>query len=303
VDELVRNSDAAMYRAKQKGKNNYHFYTSDLTDVARESLRLESHLRLALHRREFTLHYQPKWDSRSGVITGLEALLRWEHPERGLLRPGAFLSTLEDCGLIREVGKWILHVACHQAQAWREQGLPPIQMSINLSGHQIAEDDLLQTVKDVLMESRLDARNLELEVTEGFIMQQPEETILLINALRELGISIAIDDFGTGYSSLSYLKQLPAQKLKIDRSFVRDIPSDTDDVAITSAIIALGHRLQMTIVAEGVETEEQLAFLVREGCEEVQGYLFSRPLPAGEVSSLLQQEGYATPRLAQGARA
>ncbi|MGB5569445.1 MAG: EAL domain-containing protein [Sedimenticolaceae bacterium] len=289
VDELVRNSDAAMYRAKEKGKNSYHFYTSDLTAVARESLRLESSLRLALHRGEFTLHYQPKWNTRTGSVTGVEALLRWQHPERGLLGPGAFLNALEDCGLIRQVGKWILQTACQQARTWQEQGLAAIQMSVNLSGQQIVEGELLQTVNDALEESRLDARYLELELTEGFIMQQPEEAIVLLNSLRELGISIAIDDFGTGYSSLSYLKQLPVQKLKIDRSFVRDIPADPDDMAITRAIVALGHTLQMSIVAEGVETEEQLAFLLDEGCEEAQGYLFSMPLPAEELSSLLQR--------------
>ena len=294
VDELVRNSDAAMYRAKQQGKNRYHFYTSDLTAIARESLRLESSLRLALDRDEFTLHYQPKWNTRTGAITGVEALLRWQHPERGLLGPGAFMNTLEDCGLIRQVGKWILRTACQQAQAWQEQGLPAIQMSINLSGQQIIEGKLLQTVKDTLARSRLEAPYLELELTEGFVMQQPDESIVLLNSLRELGISIAIDDFGTGYSSLSYLKQLPVQKLKIDRSFVRDIPADPDDMAITSAIVALGHRLQMSIVAEGVETEEQLAFLVNEGCEEAQGYLFSSPLPADELSALLQHGYYSS---------
>ena len=277
VDELVRNSDAAMYRAKQKGKNSYHFYTSDLTEAARESLRLESSLRLALDRGEFVLHYQPKWNTQTGAITGVEALLRWQHPQRGLIGPGAFLDTLEDCGLILQVGKWILQDACRQAQAWRTEGLPPIQMSVNLSGQQITEGNLLQIITQTLAESGLDAHNLELELTEGFIMQQPDEAIGLLDALREMGISIAIDDFGTGYSSLSYLKQLPVQKLKIDRSFVRDIPADPDDMAITSAIVALGHRLQMSIVAEGVETDEQLAFLISEGCEEAQGYLFSPP--------------------------
>ncbi len=293
VDELVRNSDAAMYRAKQKGKNSYHFYTRDLTTAAHESLRLESSLRLALDRGEFVLHYQPKWNTQTGAITGVEALLRWQHPERGLIGPGAFLNTLEDCGLILPVGRWILHTACRQAQAWQARGLPAIQVSINLSGRQIVESSLLQTVADALAESGLDPRCLELELTEGFIMHQPDEAIVLLNSLREMGVGIAIDDFGTGHSSLSYLKQLPIQKLKIDRSFVRDIPTDPDDMAITSAIVALGHRLQMTIVAEGVETEEQLSFLINEGCEEAQGYLFSMPLPAEELSTLLHDGFYA----------
>ncbi len=303
VDELVRNSDAAMYRAKQKGKNSYHFYTRDLTTAAHESLRLESSLRLALDRGEFVLHYQPKWNTHTGAITGVEALLRWQHPERGLIGPGAFLNTLEDCGLILPVGRWILRTACQQAQAWQAQSLPAIQMSINLSGRHIVEGNLLQTVADALSESGLDPRCLELELTEGFIMHQPDAAIDLLNSLREMGVNIAIDDFGTGHSSLSYLKQLPIQKLKIDRSFVRDIPTDPDDMAITSAIVALGHRLQMTIVAEGVETEEQLSFLINEGCEEAQGYLFSIPLPAEELSALLRSGFYAPTLPAQKANA
>jgi diguanylate cyclase (GGDEF)-like protein/PAS domain S-box-containing protein len=298
VDELMRNSDAAMYGAKQRGKNSYHFYTSDLTEVARKSLRLESSLRLALERREFVLHYQPKWNIQTGAITGVEALLRWQHPERGLIEPADFLDALEDCGLILQVGKWVLQAACDQAQVWRTEGMPAIQMSVNLSGQQITKGDLLKIITDTLAKSGLDARNLELEVTEGFIMQQPDEAIGLLDSLREKGVSIAIDDFGTGYSSLSYLKQLPIQKLKIDRSFVRDIPADPDDMAITSAIVALGHRLHMSIVAEGVETEEQLAFLISEGCEEAQGHLFSQPLSAQDIRPLLQGGYYTVPRLA-----
>jgi diguanylate cyclase (GGDEF)-like protein/PAS domain S-box-containing protein len=298
VDELVRNSDAAMYGAKQRGKNSYHFYTSDLTEVARKSLRLESSLRLALERREFVLHYQPKWNTQTGAITGVEALLRWQHPERGLIGPADFLDALEDCGLILQVGKWVLQTACDQAQAWRTEGMSAIQMSVNLSGQQITRGDLLKIITDTLAESGLDARNLELEVTEGFIMQQPDEAIGLLNSLREKGVSIAIDDFGTGYSSLSYLKQLPIHKLKIDRTFVRDIPADPDDMAITSAIVALGHRLHMSIVAEGVETEEQLAFLISEGCEEAQGHLFSQPLSAQDIRPLLQRGYYTVPLLA-----
>ena len=288
VEELVSNADAAMYRAKGKGKNNYQFYTADLTEVARENLRLESSLRLALERDEFVLHYQPKWDTRTGRITGVEALLRWQHPERGLISPESFIGTLEECGLILPVGKWVLDTACAQAQAWRQQGLSPIQMSVNLSGQQIADTGLLQMVVESCEACGFDPHYLELELTERFIVQQRDEVVGLLKSLRERGMSIAIDDFGTGYSSLSYLKQLPIQKLKIDRSFVRDIPADPDDVAITSAIVALGHRLQMSIIAEGVETEEQLAFLVEEGCQEAQGFLVSEPLPVDRVRSLLQ---------------
>jgi EAL domain-containing protein (putative c-di-GMP-specific phosphodiesterase class I) len=283
-----------MYRAKESGKNNYQFYTSDLTAIARENLRLESSLRTALEHDEFVLYYQPKWDIRSSRITGVEALLRWQHPERGLINPSSFLSTLEDSGLILPVGRWIVRTACRQAQTWQTQGLPPMQIAINLSGQQIVDSGLLQLVADSLAESGLDSHYLELELTEGFVMQQPEEVVELLNSLRALGVSIAIDDFGTGHSSLSYLKQLPIQKLKIDRSFVRDIPADSDDMAITSAIIALGHRLQMSIVAEGVETAEQLAFLMDEGCEEAQGHLFSAPLPEHEVRPLLESGCYST---------
>jgi diguanylate cyclase (GGDEF)-like protein/PAS domain S-box-containing protein len=293
VDKLVRNSDSAMYQAKEKGRNNYQFYTSKLTAIAKANLRLESSLRLALEREEFVIHYQPKWNTKTGEITGVEALLRWQHPERGLIGSDEFLTTLEDCGLMIPVGNWILRTACLQARAWREKDLPSIQMSVNLSGQQIVEGHLLETVTDVLEESRLDPRLLELELTEGFIMKRPGEVIELLNSLRAMGVSFAIDDFGTGHSSLSYLKQLPFQKLKIDRSFVRDIPDDPNDMAITSAIIALGHRLQMSIVAEGVETSEQLNFLVKEGCEEAQGYLFSKPLSESDLRPLLEGGYYS----------
>jgi diguanylate cyclase (GGDEF)-like protein/PAS domain S-box-containing protein len=289
VDKLIRNSDTAMYKAKNKGRNNYQFYTSELTAIAIENLRLESSLRLGLERQEFQLHYQPKWNTKTQEITGVEALLRWHHPERGLIGPDNFLNTLEDCGLMIPVGKWLLLTACQQARTWREQGLPAIQMSVNLSGQEILSGDLLNTVIESLEKSRFDPRYLELEITEGFIMQQPGEVIEFLNSLRTMGVSFAIDDFGTGHSSLSYLKQLPVQKLKIDRSFIQDIPHDSNDMAITSAIVALGHRLQMSIVAEGVDTKEQLEFLVNEGCEEAQGYLFSQPLPAEELEPLLQQ--------------
>ena len=289
VEELVSNADAAMYRAKARGKNNYQFYTSDLTERARENLRLESSLRLALERDEFVLHYQPKWDTQTGRITGVEALLRWQHPERGLVGPGGFVDALEECGLMLPVGRWVLDTACAQAQAWRRQGIPPIQMSVNLSGRQIADSDLLRTVIASCEACGFNPQQLELEITEGFIMQQRDKVIALLKSLRGRGVSIAIDDFGTGYSSLSYLKQLPIQKLKIDRSFVRDIPGDPDDVAITRAIIALGRSLQMSIVAEGVETEDQLAFLTAEGCREAQGFLVSEPLPEEEIRLLLQK--------------
>lgn len=294
VDKLVRNSDSAMYKAKEKGRNNYQFYTSKLTAIAKANLRLESSLRVALDRDQFVLHYQPKWNTKTGEITGVEALVRWQHPERGLIEPNEFITTLEDCGLMIPVGKWLIRSACQQGRAWLEQGLPAIQMSINLSGQQIVGGGLLQTVTDSLEQSHFDPRYLELELTEGFIMKQPGEVIELLNSLRAMGVSFAIDDFGTGHSSLSYLKQLPFQKLKIDRSFVRDIPDDSNDMAITSAIVALGHRLQMSIVAEGVETKEQLEFLINEGCEEAQGYLFSKPLPVSELIPLLQH-GYYSP--------
>ena len=297
VDKLIRNSDTAMYQAKEKGRNNYKFYTSELTAIARANLRLESSLRLALERDEFLIHYQPKWNTTTGIITGVEALLRWQHPERGLVGPDEFLTTLEDCGLMIPVGRWFLRTACRQARVWRDQGLPAVQMSINLSGQQIVEGHLLKTVTDSLEESRFDPRYLELELTEGFIMKQPGEVIELLNSLRAMGVSFAIDDFGTGHSSLSYLKQLPVQKLKIDRSFVRDIPSDPNDMAITSAIIALGHRLQMSVIAEGVETKQQLAFLIDEGCEEAQGYLFSKPLSESELRPLLQYGYYSADRM------
>lgn len=289
ADKLIRNADSAMYRAKEEGKNNFQFYTSDLTVAAKEKLRLESSLRVAMENDQFELHYQPKWDTDSGNITGVEALLRWQHPEYGLVGPDAFHSTLEDCGLILPLGQWILLTAARQARAWADQGLPSIQMSVNISGHQISQGNLLETVESCLADSRLPPHQLELEITEDFVMQQPHEVIELLNSIRGLGVRLAIDDFGTGYSSLSYLKQLPIQTLKIDRSFVADVPEDPDDVAITSAIIALALRLNMSVVAEGVETGEQLEFLRREGCDEAQGYLFSKPLPAEALVALLKR--------------
>mgnify|MGYP000511851561 CR=1 FL=1 len=275
ADGLLRSADTAMYHAKAAGKNKYRFFTRQMQDTADRHLAMETELRHALARRELRLMYQPKYDSESGRIRGAEALLRWQHPERGLIGPEGFIGALEECGLMLPVGKWVLDTACAQAQAWRRQGIPPIQMSVNLSGQQITDSGLLRTVTESCDACGFNPQYLELELTEGFIMQRRDEVIELLTSLRERGMSIAIDDFGTGYSSLSYLKQLPIQTLKIDRSFVRDIPADPDDAAITSAIVALGHRLQMSIVAEGVETEEQLAFLAGEGCQEAQGFLVS----------------------------
>ncbi|MCU7833636.1 MAG: EAL domain-containing protein [gamma proteobacterium symbiont of Taylorina sp.] len=288
VNELIKNADVAMYHAKAKGKNNYQYYSCEMSTIAVEAVKLEANLRQAIKEEEFILYYQPQFDLHSNEITGVEALLRWQHPQKGILTPDQFLSTAEESGLIIPIGTWVLNTACMQAKQWFDLTGKKISMAVNLSGKQINNEVLISSVTQALKTSHIDPGSLELEITEGFIMQNPEQSISLFNELRDMEISLGIDDFGTGHSSLSYLKRLPVQTLKIDRSFVRDIPEDMDDSAITRAIIALGHSLNMSIVAEGVEVKEQQDFLIAEGCDKVQGYLYSRPLPADQVLDLLE---------------
>jgi diguanylate cyclase (GGDEF)-like protein/PAS domain S-box-containing protein len=284
---LLRNADAAMYRAKAQGKNSFQFYTADMSTHLGERLKLEAQLRRALERGEFVLHYQPKIDLRSNEIYGLEALIRWEHPEEGLIAPGRFIGLAEETGLIVPIGEWALRTGCTQVQAWSDAGLPPMMLSVNISARQFKRRDLAQTVSRVLAETGLPPARLELELTESLVMENAEEFIQTLNALKQTGVSLSVDDFGTGYSSLSYLKRFPVDRLKIDQSFVRDIGSDPDDAAIARAVIQLGHSLDLRVTAEGVETAEQLAFLREHGCDEVQGYLFSRPLSADKIAQLL----------------
>ncbi len=280
---LVRNADAAMYRAKDQGRNNYQFYTAELTTSAFERVLLENQLRHAIENDELDLAFQPQLDLQSGRAVGVEALLRWRHQQYGNIPPDRFIPTAERSGLILPIGEWVLKTACQRAKQWLDEGMQFDRLAINVSGAQIQRSEFVEVVKNTLEETGLSPKNLELEVTESFIMTQADQGIRTLEALRQLGITLAIDDFGTGYSSLSHLKQLPIHRLKIDKSFVRDIPGDVNDLAITRAVIALGKSLQLHVIAEGVETEEQRLFLLEEGCHEAQGFLFSHPLSTEEI--------------------
>lgn len=287
VDELLRNADAAMYRAKSQGRNTYEFYTRELTIAALEKFTLETSLRYALQKCEFVLYYQPQISLQDGQIVGVEALIRWQHPRLGLLSPVRFIRLAEETGLINPIGEWVLRAACIQAKTWQEQGLPAILMAVNLSGRQIVRDDLVGKVRRILDETGLDPRYLELEITEDSMMDQRHKATANLDALKALGVTLTIDDFGTGYSSMSYLKRFSVDKLKIDKSFVRDITNDPNDQAIIRAIIAMCHTLQLKVVAEGVETSEQRAFLVDYRCNQIQGYLFSPPVTAEACAAML----------------
>lgn len=285
---MIRNADAAMYRAKELGRSHYNFYTSDLTRSAHERVQMEAQLRRALDNNELYLCYQPQYILATGQLMGIEALLRWNHPAMGMVSPLRFIPVAEDSGLIVPIGAWVLNEACRQLKEWHDAEIAQCSVSVNLSGQQLQRGNLAATVTEVLADTGLPARFLDLEITETYVMSEGIDTIKVIRALRELGVSISIDDFGTGYSSLAYLKQLPIDRLKIDQSFVRDIPNDTNDEAIARAVIALGRSMKLKVLAEGVETEAQREFLANEGCDEVQGFLFSRPLPADEMAVLLR---------------
>lgn len=288
VETLLKNADIAMYRAKERGRNNYQFYTAELAVNAMERFRMEAALRHALERAELVLYYQPKVELAEGKVVGAEALLRWRHPELGLVAPDRFISVAEDNGLILPIGEWVLRSACDQMQSWLAQGVPLRQVAVNLSAVQVLRGDVVGAVQRALRDSGLPAQHLELEITESVLMEHAEETIQVLDDLRALGVTIAVDDFGTGYSSLSYLKRFPIDALKIDQAFVRDIPADSNDAAIIRAVIALGHSLQLRVIAEGVETAEQHAFLIEEGCDTAQGFLFGRPVPAAWLTEHLR---------------
>jgi diguanylate cyclase (GGDEF)-like protein/PAS domain S-box-containing protein len=297
AETLIRCADAAMYHAKDKGRNNYQFFTEDMNVRAVERQFLEGSLRRALKRREFVLHYQPKINLETGAITGVEALIRWRHPERGLIPPAMFVPIAEDCGLIVPIGRWVLHEACRQAQAWIDAGLPPIPVAVNISAVEFQSKDFLDGVRATLKETRLNPRYLELELTESVLMQNAESTAAALIALKAIGVRLAIDDFGTGYSSLSYLRQFPIDTLKIDQSFVREINVGSHDDTIVSAVISMGKTLKQKVVAEGIETGEQLAFLQRQHCGEGQGYHFSRPVSAEELVTFLKTRKELVPQL------
>jgi len=288
VDTLLKNADAAMYRAKEHGRNNFQFYTPAMNKRVTERLSLESRLRQALEEDEFALHYQPKVDLRSGEIVGAEALLRWYPGDGSLVSPATFIPLAEETGLIVPIGEWVLYTACAQMKTLQEAGLPPLRVAVNISARQFAPKPLVTLVRQALDASGLDASMLELELTESLVMQNPEEVIKVLLDLKEMGLRIAIDDFGTGYSSLSYLQRFPVDHLKIDQSFVQDIGADPNDAIIARAVISLGHNLGMSVVAEGVSSAEQLFFLRENGCDEMQGYLFSQPVPVEELTMLLK---------------
>lgn len=287
VATLLKNADSAMYQAKANGRNDFQFYTSQMNQQAQERLELERDLRKALKEGEFLLHYQPQVNVISGKITGVEALIRWQHPVMGLISPANFIPVAESSGLIVPIGKWVLETACEQLQQWHSHGYTSLCVAVNLSGRQFSQEGLIDTIKEAITASGINAANLELEITESMMMENTDETINILNDIKSLGIQLSIDDFGTGYSSMAYLKRFPIDTLKIDQSFVRGLPEDAGDGAIVKATIAIAHALNLSVIAEGVETKDQLSFLQPLNCEEVQGYYFSRPLTAADIGELL----------------
>lgn len=287
TETLLRNADSAMYHAKDMGRNNYQFFMEQMNVAAAERLRLENDLHRALERQEFELHFQPRVSVANGLACGIEALIRWRHPERGLVLPGHFIPVAEDTGLIVPIGEWVINEACRQGTAWCAAGLPQIPVAVNLSPRQFRQSNLVDTVARAIERHGWPCNLLELEITEGVLMQQTSDTLKTLEALNRLGVGLAIDDFGTGYSSLSYLKRFPVDFLKIDQSFVRDIAVDPDDATIVTAIIGLAHSLGLTVVAEGVENASQLDFIREAGCDEAQGYHIGRPMPAGQMAEWL----------------
>lgn len=289
-ETLIKNADTAVHQAKDDGRNNYAFYQPEQTQVIEQWVRLEPDLRRALALDQFRVFYQPQIDARTGKISGVEALLRWQHPVDGLMPPGMFLPIIEEIGLMNQVGNWVLEQACAQAAEWKKAGYPIFRISVNIAGQQILSQSLVSTISTLLIKYDMEPDQLELEILENIVMKHADAAQPVLNKLRDLGVRLALDDFGTGYSSLSYLKMLPVQKVKIDQSLVRDIPDDPNDEAIAKAIIALSHSLNLSVCAEGVETEEQKAFLRKENCDQLQGYLISRPIPAAELTQWLDRQ-------------
>jgi predicted signal transduction protein with EAL and GGDEF domain len=288
-EALVQNADTAMYRAKEHGRDNFQLYTPAMTARAIDRLSLENRLRQALQKEELVLFYQPIVDLADGRVRGAEALLRWEHPERGLLAPVEFISLAEISGLIAPIGRWVLQTACRQIREWQTQGHPNLTVSVNLSPRQFQGADLVSQVAGALREPGVDPRCLDLEITESNAMEDAELTVNSLWELKRLGVGISMDDFGTGYSSLNYLKKFPIDRVKLDQSFVRDVASNPEDAAIVRAVIAMAHTLRLVVAAEGVETEDQLSFLRRHQCDEMQGFLFSPPVPPDEFRELLRR--------------
>jgi len=286
---LMKNADIAMYMAKEEGKNNYQFYSADIQSKSLERLSIETNLRFALERNELSLHYQAKVDFKTDMITGVEALLRWQNPYLGSVTPTQFIPVAEETGLIVPIGRWVLKTACAQNVAWQKQGLPVVSIAVNLSLRQFIDNALLDDIRTALNDSGMAPNLLELEITESMVMHDPAHIISILAKIKSLGVRLAIDDFGTGYSSLAQIKHFPVDTLKVDRSFIRNIPQDAEDKAITEAIIAMGKTLSLTVVAEGVETEEQMNFLKEHSCDEMQGYYFSKPVAPEQFADLLRE--------------
>jgi diguanylate cyclase (GGDEF)-like protein len=288
VQTLLKNADAAMYRAKSQGRNTFQFFTTEMNELANERLSMEQSLRRALERGELLLHYQPRVNLSTGAVDAVEALVRWNHPERGLILPDRFIPLAEETGLIVPIGEWVLRTACAQGAAWRQAGFAPIAISVNLSARQLWAGGIQRMVGEALVEFGM-AGNLELELTESMVMHDPEAVIATLQGLKSIGVRLSVDDFGTGYSSLSYLRRLPINALKIDASFVRDIHATggPDDGILVRAIISLAHSLHLRVIAEGVETQAQRDFLLVSACDEMQGFFFSRAVPPGECEAFL----------------
>ncbi|MGH6898160.1 MAG: putative bifunctional diguanylate cyclase/phosphodiesterase [Geminicoccaceae bacterium] len=283
IDELLASADAAMYRAKERGADRFHFYTVAMRVRAAKRLELENGLRGALVRREFRLHYQPQVDLQTGGIVGMEALLRWQHPRRGLVAPAEFVPLAEETGLIVPIGAWVLRTACGQLRAWHRAGYPAMRVAVNFSARQFQDDDIALVVAAILEQCDLAPRFLEIEITESDILKSPSRVQALLKEFTDLGIRVALDDFGTGYSSLNHLRSFPGASIKIDRSFVRNVCSERHDAAIVRSLVVMAHNLNLKVIAEGVETAEQLAFLSDNDCDAIQGYLISRPMPAEDI--------------------
>jgi diguanylate cyclase (GGDEF)-like protein len=289
VETLIANADAAMYCAKQRGRNNIQCYAAGMNAVTQEKVKLESDLHQALALGQFELHYQPKVDLATGQVHGAEALVRWRHPQRGLVPPGEFIPLAEACGLIDKIGEWVVREGCRQARAWQREGLPHLRVAVNLSAFQFRHGNLLTMISEALKAADLDPRFLEVEITESALMSDPEESVAILEALSRMGVVVSIDDFGTGYSSMSYLRRFPIDKLKIDRTFIAEVISRADDASIVKAIVSLAHSLHLKVVAEGVETDEQLHLLKGIGCDQFQGFCFSPAVPAPQFAALMRK--------------
>jgi EAL domain-containing protein (putative c-di-GMP-specific phosphodiesterase class I) len=287
-ETLIKNADAAMYSAKDIGRNNFQFFTADMNAQAVERLALENGLRLALEKKELFLVYQPQMNITNGRITGLEALLRWQHPELGLVPPDRFIRIAENSGLIVPIGEWVLRTACSQARKWQDEGIPAVSLAVNVSAVQFRQEGFCQLIRKVLGETGLAPQHLELELTESLLLANADVTFSVLQELTDLGVTLAIDDFGIGYSSFTYLRQFRVSKLKIDRSFITNVAANPDDAAITAAIISMAKSLHLKVIAEGVEDEAQMSFLRAHQCDEIQGYYFSKPLAVDKVADKLR---------------